>query len=259
MTGVALRPLSVGEIIDASFQVYRRHFGALATIVLVCNSVPLLLQIYVEAAGGGREHPVMMLGYYVLYVVLSSIATAATVFVVSESYLGRAITAGDALNRATPFVGRVIMASILFGLLAFIGLILLVVPGVIIVCGLVLTTPALVIEALPSATAALGRSWSLTRGFRLKLLGLLFLLGVIMVLPWLAVSMLMGVIGAMAAMGGAGRSPMLFVILGVAIGGLVQFFLYPLSHAALTIAYYDLRVRKEGFDLEVLASTLQAA
>jgi hypothetical protein len=259
MTGVALRPLSVGEIIDASFQVYRRHFGALAMIVLVCNSVPLLFQIFVEASGGGREHPVMMLGYYILYVVLSSIATAATVFVVSESYLGRAITARDALNRATPFVGRVIMASILFGFLAMIGFVLLIVPGVIIVCGLVLATPALVIEALPSATAALGRSWSLTGGFRLKILGLLFLLGVIMVLPWLAVSMLMGVIGAMAAMGGAGRSPMLFVVLGVAIGGLVQFFLYPLSHAALTIAYYDLRVRKEGFDLEILASTLQAA
>jgi hypothetical protein len=259
MTGVALRPLSVGEIIDASFQVYRRHFGALATIVLVCNSVPLLLQIFVEASGGGRQHPGMMLGYYILYVVLSSIATAATVFVVSESYLGRSITAREALNRATPFVGRVIMASLLFGFLAVIGLVLLVVPGVIIVCGLVLTTPALVIEALPSATAALGRSWNLTRGFRLKVLGLLFLLAVIMVLPWLAITMLMGVIGAMAAMGGAGRAPLLFVLLGITIGGLVQFFLYPLSHAALTITYYDLRVRKEGFDLEVLASTLQAA
>ncbi len=259
MAGVALRPLSVGEIIDASFQIYRRHFGALAAIVLVCNSLPLLLQIFLEAAGGAREHPVMMLAYYIFYVVMSSIATAATVFVVSESYLGRTIAAREALSRATPFVGRVIMASILFGFLAIVGFILLVVPGVVIVCGLVLATPALGIEALPSATAALGRSWNLTRGFRLKVFGLLFLLGVILVLPWLAVSMLMGVIAAMAAVGGAGRSPMVFVVLGVAIGGLVQFFLYPLSHAALTITYYDLRVRKEGFDLELLASTLQAA
>ena len=28
-------------------------------------------------------------------------------------------------------------------------------------------------------------------------------------------------------------------------------------YCVLTVAYYDLRVRKEGFDLEVLASTLQ--
>jgi hypothetical protein len=257
MTGVALRPLSVGEVIDASFQVYRRHFGALATIVLVCNSVPLLLQIFVEASGGGREHPVLTLAYYIIYLVLSSIATAATVFVVSESYLGRAITARDALHRATPFVGRVIMTSILFGLLVVIGFILLVIPGVIAVCGLVLATPALVIEGLPSATAALGRSWNLTRGHRVKIFGLLFLLGLIMVLPWLAVTGLVSVVGALAAAGGAGRA--LFLVLGIAIGGLVQFFLSPLSHAALTIAYYDLRVRKEGFDLEVLASTFQAA
>jgi hypothetical protein len=39
----------------------------------------------------------------------------------------------------------------------------------------------------------------------------------------------------------------------------VQMFVYPMLYCVLTIAYYDLRVRKEGFDLEVLASSLQPA
>ena len=47
--------------------------------------------------------------------------------------------------------------------------------------------------------------------------------------------------------------------LTLAVVGVVQMLLYPLLYCVLTVAYYDLRVRKEGFDLEVLASTLQPA
>jgi hypothetical protein len=45
----------------------------------------------------------------------------------------------------------------------------------------------------------------------------------------------------------------------LAVVGVLQMLLYPLLYCVLTVAYYDLRVRKEGFDLEVLASTLQPA
>jgi MFS family permease len=279
MTGVALRPLSVGEIIDASFQVYRRYFGALAMVVLICNSIPLLLQIFVEASGGPRDHPILAISYSLMFLVLGSVATAATVFIVSESYLGRAITARDALNLAAPFVGRVITTSILVGLmvgggivilvvvpalvarpLAIVGFLALLVFGIVGVCGFVVTTPALVLEGLPTAPAALRRSWTLTRGYRLKILGLLFLLGVIMMLPWMAVTGLAAILGALAAVGGGGaRVAVLVGVVGIVLGGLVLFLLQPLLHAVLTISYYDLRVRKEGFDLEVLASSLHAA
>ncbi len=280
MTGVTLRPLSVGEIIDASFQVYRRYFGALAMVVLICNSIPLLLQIFVEASGGPRDHPILAIGYSLMFLVLGSVATAATVFIVSESYLGRAITARDALNLAAPFVGRVIATSILVGLmvgggvvilvvvpalvarpLAIVGFLALLVFGVVGVCGFVVTTPALVLESLPTAAAALRRSWALTRGYRLKILGLLFLLGVIMMLPWMAVTGLAAIVGALAAAGGGGGAgvAVLVAVVGIVLGGLVLFLLQPLLHGVLTISYYDLRVRKEGFDLEVLASSLHAA
>ena len=48
-------------------------------------------------------------------------------------------------------------------------------------------------------------------------------------------------------------------LVAVALAGVVQMLIYPLFYCVLTVAYYDLRVRKEGFDLEVLASTLQPA
>ena len=48
-------------------------------------------------------------------------------------------------------------------------------------------------------------------------------------------------------------------VVALAIGGVVQLFIYPLFYCVLTVTYYDLRVRKEGFDLELLASSLQTA
>ena len=38
---------------------------------------------------------------------------------------------------------------------------------------------------------------------------------------------------------------------------LLQVLAYPFLYVVTTVLYYDLRVRKEGFDLELLASTLQ--
>jgi hypothetical protein len=256
MTSLALRPLSVGEILDTSFQVYRRHFSALATIVLVCNGLPILLQIYNRSAGGA--HWALTLLYLVLVVVLGLIATGASVFVVSESYLGRAITAREALARAAPFVVPLIIASLLVGLLAMVGFILLVIPGLIVICGLALTVPALVVESAPPMDA-LGRSWTLTRGYRLRMFGLFLLIFLLILVPYIAVMGAFGVASAMLASTGAKGVSTTILLAGTVVAAIVQLLLSPLYQAALVIAYYDLRVRKEGFDLEVLASALQPA
>lgn len=256
MTGVALRPLSVGEIIDASFQVYRRHFSALAMIVLVCSGIPMLIQIYARAVGGVPW--ALTLLYFLLAVVLGLIATGATVFVVSESYLGRGITAREALARATPFVLPMILASLAVGLVVFLGLVLIVVPGVVAVCGLALTIPALVVESL-QPSAAMGRSWALTRGHRLRMLALFFVIFILLVVPYLAVMGVFGVVAAVVSAGGAKTAGGAILLVGVVLAAIAQLLLSPLYQAALVITYYDLRVRKEGFDLEVLASSLQAA
>jgi hypothetical protein len=256
MASLALRPLSIGEVIDASFQVYRRHFSALATIVLVCNGLPVLLQIYGRTGGG--IHLALTVVYAVLVVVLSLVATGATVFVVSESYLGRAITAREALHRALPFVVPLIVASLLVGLVAFVGCLLLVVPGVIALCGLAVTVPALVVEGL-SSTDSMGRSWALTRGYRLRMFGLFVLIFLLILIPYIAIMGAVGVAAAVSGATGAKGLSTIIIMLGTVLAAIVQLLLSPLYQAALVIAYYDLRVRKEGFDLEVLASVLQPA
>jgi hypothetical protein len=47
------------------------------------------------------------------------------------------------------------------------------------------------------------------------------------------------------------------IILGLAL--ILQVLISPFVYCTVTVAYYDLRVRKEGFDLEILAARLQPA
>jgi hypothetical protein len=253
-----LRPLSVGEILDTSFSLYRRHFGALATVSLVCTGLPLVLRLFVEAAGGLFAHLTLALLYGLSLGALSLIATGATVFIVSESYLGRPLTAREALMRATPYMGRILIAWLLIAVVIFLGSLLIIFPGIILAVGLAVAIPAVVLESGQSASGALSRSWELTRGSRWRIFGLGITLFVLLYIPVVAISGLVAFLlprGSAAAFGPSSTA----TIVALAIGGVIQLFIYPLFYCVLTVTYYDLRVRKEGFDLELLASSLQTA
>src|SRR5207244_6244390 len=51
-----LRPMRVGEILDAGLAVYRRHFGLLLQVGLVALWLPVAANVYVQV-GGGRVRP----------------------------------------------------------------------------------------------------------------------------------------------------------------------------------------------------------
>jgi hypothetical protein len=258
MAPPSLRPLSVGEILDVSFTLYRRHFAPIAKVALICGGIPVLLSLFLDASGGMLFNLPLALVYYLVFVALSSIATGATVFIVSESYLGGELDAAPALARATPLMGRLIVCSIFIALIVFVGFVLFIFPGIILICGLMLAFPALVLEPGSTATGALARSWQLTRGSRWRMLGLLLTLLVLLYVPLVAIG---GVVSLLTP-GGAitnARSAFRIGLIPLAAMSVVQIFVYPLFYCVLTVAYYDLRVRKEGFDLEVLAAALRSA
>lgn len=258
MSLAELRPLSTGEILDSAFGLYRKHFATLAVIVLVVGAVPTILQLYLQASGGWLVRPVMGLATTLLNIVLSAIGTAAAVFVVSDSYLGRKVDAWGSLSRAVPYIAQLIVLSILTSLVIGIGFLLFIIPGFIFASGLMVATQALVLEEDPSPIAAMGRSWHLTKGFRLKVFGLLAVTFIVIAIP----SFAGGIVAAVLAPGfdtitGAADAPFSWYV-AIVLGSVVQMFLYPVMYSVLTVTYYDLRVRKEGFDLELLAQALEA-
>ncbi|MEO7962749.1 MAG: hypothetical protein ABIT38_02435, partial [Gemmatimonadaceae bacterium] len=171
-------------------------------------------------------------------------------FLVAETYLGAGLTWQEAFLRSTPFMGRLIGASLLISFVISFGLILLIIPGIIIGCGLLLTTPAIVLENIPRATDAMGRSWALSRGFRRKIFGAIFVSLVLLILPGIALGILLG-------SGAADDATTPVALIAMIVQAILQILIYPFFYVVTTVLYYDLRVRKEGLDLEMLATALQ--
>lgn len=245
-----LRPLSLGEVLDTAFGIYRRLFGALLFISVCTQTVPLALGVYVQAAGGALQHLSLWVLSAGLTLVLSSVGTAASTFVVAETYLGEKLTPQEAFLRSTPFMGRLIGTSLQMSFAIGLGFLLLVVPGIVAACGLLLTPSALVLEDLRGGTPAMRRSWELTAGFRGKIFATLLVSFLLLIIPGAALSVF--------AVGASGEqlNESTFTIALLIVQSILQILVYPFFYALTTVLYYDLRVRKEGFDLERLATSL---
>lgn len=260
MSLAVLRPLAFGEILDQAFGLFRRCFVPLVIISLACSGIPALLNLVLQAQGGAIASPVLGFIAVSLSLVGGAIANSASTFVVSEQYLGRNLEPGAALRRAVPLLGPILATTLTVGLLTGIGLILLIIPGIIAACGLSLAVTAATLEGLDS-TKARNRSWELTKGYRRQIFSLMFVYGIVVWIIGFGVAVASGMMSDVsggndpAAMAEAMASgPALLV---AAVGALLTLIVSPILYCILIVAYYDLRVRKEAFDLDLLASTLE--
>jgi len=246
MADYQLRPLSIGEILDGALVLLRRHFTLVLGIAVVCEGIPTAMDVYIDLTGGGSQNPGLNLLDRLLTLVGSVLVTGATVRVVSEAYLGRTPLFGDAMRFAGSRFGTILGANIMSGFLTVLATLALVIPGIVVACGYSVAAEAAALES-GSAGEALRRSWDLTKGFRWKALALgVVSIGLILVV-YLGAGVLGGILGAV--MGG------LDTVLAV-FAACVSLLIYPVISCVFTLFYYDLRVRKEGFDLEMLSRQL---
>ncbi len=249
MATYQLRPLSFGELLDGALVLLRRHFGLVLSIAVVCEGIPTAMDVYIDLTGGASQNPGLSLLDRLLTLVGSVLVTGATVRVVSEAYLGRSPLFGDAIRFAGTRFGTILGANIMSGILTFLATLALVIPGIVVACGYSVAAEAAALES-GSSSDALRRSWELTKGFRWKALALgVVSIGLILVV-FVGAGVLGGILGGV--MGG------LDVVLSV-IAACVSLLIYPVISCVFTVFYYDLRVRKEGFDLEMLSRQLGLA
>jgi hypothetical protein len=284
-----IRPMNFGEILDGALVMYRRYFGLFFKLAMVVLAVPLLLLVYVSARWQGAflmrsQDPTAVLSVLVwflpiliFYYLASLVLTAGTVRIISDAYLGRMPRLQDALalglSKLWGLVGVglgkgviVVLAAfgfaIIAGLLAVMargagtgGALLIFVAGaagtwfvIYVLCGYGVTTPIVVLEELGSAFDAFRRSWELTRGSRGKVFGLGFIAFLLFnALPNLVIQ----IPAAMTRL----TMPGVSIALG-ALATIVPVILSPAIAAVITLIYYDLRVRREAFDLQVLGQRL---
>ncbi len=250
MAAPALRPLSTGEVLDVSFGLYRGFFIPLLTVAIATRAIPTILSIYLQASGGYFAHWVLSLGFFFISTLLGAIGIAATTFIVSGAYLGNTVPAKVALVSALGFIGRLMILTLLTSVIVGVGFVLLIVPGFILFSGLALGNAVLVLEAPITPNDAMSRSWKLTTGFRWKVFLTFLATVLLLVVPTMVVG-LVGIFGSFAGLWPQ-TAPMVLI-------GLLDLFVYPFIYIVIIVLYYDLRVRKEGFDLELLAAAIQPA
>jgi hypothetical protein len=216
---------------------------------------------------------VLLAIFGVAYVWLTFLSMGALAQSVSERYLGETPTVagsyGAVLRRTLSIIWAYILAFLVWGgvgILAvlIIGAMMFMSPiiGVVgaIVIGLIalvafvrflLITQVIVIEDI-RGVSALQRSWSLMKGnFWRAVLIFVFAIVVAIVL-----SLILNIPGGIVAglMGGT-----IGAIVGQVFSQLSQILLTPVFGIAITLLYYDSRIRNEAFDLEVMAQNLGIA
>lgn len=254
-----LRPLSIGELLDRTFYLYRNNFPLFVGITAIPQLVVLALRL--TAAAISLQAQWISFGLTTLVAIFANyiaiqISHAATVIAVSNLHLERPVSIRSAYQSAKGSIPRVLGITLAIGIAAGVGFIFLIIPGVYLFLMWSLAIPATILEG-GGLSVSTTRSRELTRGSRgrifviyLLLVLLAFVVGVIIEWP-------LGFIAELIAHRNPAQTLPLIEAMQAAGGFVSTSLVGPLVTIALTLIYYDQRVRKEGFDLELMMARLQ--
>lgn len=277
MPAADIRPMSIGELLDRTFTLYRQNFLVFVGIMAVPQLFILLFNILqgaltmmgstVVAPGAGGTNPggqipdlsflilgaVLPLVTLFVYFAMYAVAQAATVYAVADLYLGKPATARDSYRRVQGKFRRVTDVLISSGIRIMLGFILLILPGILLMLRYCVAVPAAMLEDL-KAGPALKRSTALTAGRRNDAF-LIFLLSAI--LSWVASLIFTWPFVLLQQVLLRSGQDLSWVstlsYFGAFAGGVL---VGPIATIAFALFYYDCRVRKEALDLQVMLSAL---
>ena len=273
MSTLDLRPLPIGELLDRTFSLYRRNFLLFIGIAALPQLLVLalqLVQVILTPAKMGVARPateefqaaspvfttvgvagiiVLTLVGIIVYFIAYLFSQGATVYAVSELYLGRPTTIGQSLSRVRGELGSLFGVIILNGLVTGLCFLLLIIPGIYMACRLCVCIPAALLENL-GPRDSLERSFGLTKDNA----GRAFLILLLYVVILYAALFLFDMPFAFGVQSAAHDPAMLRVWTALMqVGNFVASILVtPVFTIAASIFYFDLRVRKEAFDLQLM-------
>lgn len=290
-----LRPLSFGELLDQAIRIYRRNFLTFVGIVALVQ-IPLTLLQWVLtltifdsafeqfntfgissadpydslASNAGSGIGIFLLGI-ASFVLVQGLATAVLTRAIADYYLGQKLSLMEAYRKIGNSWLSLVGALLYAGLISIGLMIWFIIPcigwftgiGMIFFFSSViipLMAPAIVLEGRP-ARQAWRRAWNLSRRrfwwvvgftFVLTILGQLIITG-----PTALVDMLFQfVVGSPFEAANPMSAYMLQTSIQTAVTLVFSLIYLPLQLTGITLMYFDLRVRTEGFDLALLTESI---
>jgi len=245
-----IRPMSVGEILDTGFRLLRNHFSLLVAISAIAYVPMGILQFGLALVGRGADPeqstamlvPILIVVGLMALVIIVAFPLSATAMTMAlgDLYVGRPTSVGKALGQSwsilLPVVGTGLLSSLLIGL----AMLLFIIPGIYLIFAYWVSSQVMVLERV-FGMAALNRSSELMTGNK----GRGFVIGLVVVA-------LVGVVS-----GGATWALSAFPILNAVASTIVGAATYAFLYAVNVVFYFDVRCRREAFDLEHLAQLVE--
>jgi hypothetical protein len=271
MATADLRPMSLGEVLDRTFTLYKQNFWLFAGIMCVPMLLLFIAQVgiagfgFVARTAGRAPGAAVGLAFSVLagmmvillvYLVMIGVAQAATIFAVSDLYLGRTPTIREAFGKVRGKILRTIGVILLAGLIVVVGLIALVIPGIILMCRTGVAVPAAMLED-KYAGEAVSRSMDLTKGYAMQMFLIFLLTWVLAIVAMMVFQYPFMILTAMQA-ARHHAVPFAYLMLQYLASFVSSVLVGPIATIAFSLMYYNLRVRKEAFDLQHLIASLPA-
>lgn len=267
-----LRAMSVGDILDETVRLYRQNFRPFIAIAAILQIPLVILQLaqgaIVGPTGASLLSPAgdLQAGALIFYGLSTLLMAFVGLFVailmqgafasaISQRYLGQEISVRSAYEAALPFFWRLLQAMFLVTFALTLLIITIIGIPVAIYFGVrwSLSTAAIVLEG-KGARAGISRSTELVKGVWWRVLGIFALAGIGEYLIALIPSALLGgVLGVILVVGGP--NPTLTYMVSLVIGTFFGVLAAPIIPIVSILLYYDLRIRKEGFDMQMLAAS----
>ncbi len=262
---VPLREMRPGEILDSAVNLYRRHWKVFMAIVAVLI-VPFTLiraivgravthpfisdgRVFISTDDASRLLIVSVVFAVASFLLVTPLLTAAMVRAVGDSYMGEKPDVARSYRTALPRLGPVLLVVFLSTLAVIGGFILLIVPGLVFYVRFLFAPQVVVLEE-SRGRAAMGRSWRLTRKRFLSTFGTVFLAGIL-------AGVLTGILVLPASL--AAQHFLGGWIANAVAGAIASVVTTPFITTVHVLLYFDLRIRKEGLDLAIMAQELSRA
>jgi hypothetical protein len=214
--------LSVGDVLNRVFALYKEHFGILIPVAF-------WLFLVVSILGGvlSRTNALALLIFFIVTFAAAILYQGMVVSLVRDVQDGRRDSSvGELFGSVSPVLGALVGASILYGLAVGIGFFLLIVPGCILLTIWAVIAPVIVIER-KGALDSFGRSRELVRGNGWPVFGTVIVATLITVIVG-------AILGAIAD--GIAGGP----ILRIVFGALASTLTAPIGALVAAVLYYRL-------------------
>jgi len=285
---IPLRPLTVSEILGGAIEAISRNAGTVLRLSAGAGAVQALLALIVQRYASQTAvraiddsdpaNPQVhwdqlgqvlggTVGLSLLGSIIAAVLTGMIVVVVTEDVVGRTASFELVWSKVRSRIWRLILLSLLVGVLSALGLVLCLAPGIWLWGIWAVAVPALIIEN-QGIGRALGRSYHLVLGTFWRVWGIRALGYLITMMIGAAVSALVGVIAGgvtgdqpvgFLGTGGDGSLSWGYLLVSAVGTAVVVTFTAPFTASLDSLLYVDLRMRKENLavDLQQAAAAVR--